>query len=108
MEHLIEVKGVHKHFQMGKTTVKAINGVDLVIDAGEKIMLGGASGSGKTLLLQALAGQYPAGYALPCKVAMLTQQPVLLGIKRLGHLQLLYKEAHSNQELLLLRVPMSI
>jgi len=51
MEHLIEVKGVHKHFQMGKTTVKAINGVDLVIDAGEKIMLGGASGSGKSTLL---------------------------------------------------------
>ncbi len=51
MDHLIEVKGVHKHFQMGKTTVKAINGIDLIIDAGEKIMLGGASGSGKSTLL---------------------------------------------------------
>ena len=51
MEHLIEVKDVHKHFQMGKTTVSAINGIDLIVDTGEKLMLGGASGSGKSTLL---------------------------------------------------------
>lgn len=51
MEHLIEVKGLHKHFELGKTTVKALNGIDLIVDEGEKLILGGASGSGKSTLL---------------------------------------------------------
>ena len=55
-----------------------VSATDLHLAARDKVAITGASGSGKTLLLQALAGQYPAGYALPCYVAMLTQQPVLL------------------------------
>jgi putative ABC transport system ATP-binding protein len=45
---------VAKFFQRGSTTVRALDGVDLTIDAGELVALEGPSGSGKTTLLQLL------------------------------------------------------
>src|SRR5438445_12394 len=54
METLYELTGVAKFFQRGDATVRALDGVDLYIEAGEFVTLEGPSGSGKTTLLQLL------------------------------------------------------
>jgi putative ABC transport system ATP-binding protein len=54
MRALYSLDGVAKLFQRGPTTVRALDGVDLEIEAGEFVTLEGPSGSGKTTLLQLL------------------------------------------------------
>jgi putative ABC transport system ATP-binding protein len=54
MTALYSLDGVAKFFQRGPTTVRALDGVDLEIEAGEFVTLEGPSGSGKTTLLQLL------------------------------------------------------
>jgi putative ABC transport system ATP-binding protein len=51
---LYDARGVSKTFRKGSLEVRAVDGVDLMIEAGEFIALEGPSGSGKTTLLQLL------------------------------------------------------
>lgn len=54
MRPLIQTKELRKHYVMGDTTVRALDGVDLNIDEGEFISITGASGSGKSTLMHLL------------------------------------------------------
>jgi len=52
----IRVRGLTKHYQMGGTVVKALDGLDLDIDAHTFTVVMGPSGSGKSTLLYLLGG----------------------------------------------------
>ena len=52
---LVDITGLERHYTMASGTVKALDGIDLKIEEGERIILLGPSGSGKTTLLNCLA-----------------------------------------------------
>ena len=52
----VTVNDVHREYQQGEFTVKALQGVSLTIEEGELTVLMGSSGSGKTTLLNIIGG----------------------------------------------------
>jgi putative ABC transport system ATP-binding protein len=48
---MIELTGINRIFTMGDQEVRALNNIDLSIDAGEYLSVMGPSGSGKSTLL---------------------------------------------------------
>jgi putative ABC transport system ATP-binding protein len=53
---MIELKNVKKVYQSGSVYVEALRDINLKIDKGEMVVLGGVSGSGKSTLLNLLGG----------------------------------------------------
>jgi lipoprotein-releasing system ATP-binding protein len=51
---ILQVRGLQKVFKKGKTKIHALKGIDLVIEAGERLAIVGVSGAGKTTLLHIL------------------------------------------------------
>lgn len=52
---IIEARGLKKHYKRGIETIRALDGVDLKIGAGEMVSILGPSGSGKTTLINLLS-----------------------------------------------------
>jgi putative ABC transport system ATP-binding protein len=52
---IIEGRGLKRYYHRGSETVKALDGVDIVIRRGEIIAILGPSGSGKTTLINVLS-----------------------------------------------------
>ena len=53
---MIEMEDIKRHYEMASGVVKALDGVDISIEKGERVLLLGPSGSGKTTLLNCLSG----------------------------------------------------
>ena len=52
----IRVEGVTKHYRAGGSTVRAVDGIDLEIEAGSNVAIVGPSGCGKSTFLGLLGG----------------------------------------------------
>ncbi len=52
----IDFKDVKKIYKMGEVEINALNGVDFTIDKGEFVIIAGASGAGKSTILNILGG----------------------------------------------------
>ncbi len=59
MSHFIEFKNVKKIYRMGEVEIEALAGIDFSIDKGEFVIIAGASGAGKTTILNVL-GEWTA------------------------------------------------
>jgi putative ABC transport system ATP-binding protein len=53
---MYELSGVTKRYTRGKATVNALDGVDLTIGDGDRLVIQGPTGGGKSTLLQMLGG----------------------------------------------------
>lgn len=56
MSAYIEFQNVKKLYQMGEVSIEALAGVDFAIDKGEFVVIAGASGAGKSTILNILGG----------------------------------------------------
>jgi putative ABC transport system ATP-binding protein len=61
---IITVRGLVKNYNLGRTTVYALRGVDLDVKTGEFLSIVGNSGAGKTTLLNCMAGIDEPDYGL--------------------------------------------
>ncbi len=56
MSKLIEFQGVTKQYKVGDITINALSGVDFTVNEGEFVIVLGASGAGKSTILNILGG----------------------------------------------------
>ena len=52
----VSLKNVYKQYKMGEVTITASDGVSFDIEKGEFVVITGASGAGKTTVLNLLGG----------------------------------------------------
>lgn len=53
---IVETKNLKKHYQLGESTVKALDGIDFTVQEQEFVAIIGKSGSGKSTLLHMMGG----------------------------------------------------
>jgi peptide/nickel transport system ATP-binding protein len=78
---LLEVEGLEVFFDLPDGELHAVQGVDLVVEAGERLAIVGESGSGKTTTVLALMGLLPPSAAI-CGEVRLNGRDLLSGGER--------------------------
>ncbi len=53
---MLRAVALHRHFTVGDTVVRAVDGIDLTVEAGEFVSVMGPSGCGKSTMLHLLGG----------------------------------------------------
>ncbi|MFA7135730.1 MAG: ATP-binding cassette domain-containing protein, partial [Bacteroidales bacterium] len=53
-KEIIKIRGIKKFYKVGTEEVKALNGVDIVINKNEYVAIMGPSGSGKSTIMNIL------------------------------------------------------
>jgi putative ABC transport system ATP-binding protein len=56
MAAILEAIGLEKHYKMGQTVVRALDGISLSLEQGQFLGMFGTSGSGKSTLLNLIGG----------------------------------------------------
>jgi lipoprotein-releasing system ATP-binding protein len=56
---LLELKNIHKSFELDGNTINVLNGIDITVDPGETIAIIGASGAGKSTLMNIMGTLEP-------------------------------------------------
>lgn len=57
----LEIRGIHKRFELEQSAVEALRGIDLTVRSGEFVSIVGGSGCGKSTLLRLLVGlEFPS------------------------------------------------
>ena len=82
---IIEGRGLERYYQRGTETVKAVDGIDIDIRAGEMVSVLGPSGSGKTTLVHLLSClDVPTGGTLSVEGTAVTglSEDELAGVRR--------------------------
>lgn len=114
---LVEIRGLTKSFKKGDATVTPLDGVDLDIERGEFVSLMGPSGTGKSTLLNLVAGidRPTAGTIRVGQTELTRLSRAQLADWRAGHLGYIFQThnlipvltAYENIELPLFLLPLS-
>lgn len=90
---VLEAQGLVLDYAEGTRRVRAVDGVDLAVDAGEFVGLVGPSGSGKSSLLFLLAGlRAPTGGTVTLSGRLLPSKPDAGADVRRAHVGFLFQE----------------
>lgn len=99
---LLDVRGLTIHLKVRDRVVKAADGVDLSVSAGECVGLVGESGSGKTMVARAVIGLLPTVRLECCDGEIMLDGTEMLGLRtkelrraRRGRVSMIFQEPTS-------------
>ena len=98
-ERLLDIQGLKTHFKTDDGMVRAVDGVDLLLGAGDCLALFGPNGAGKTTLLRLIAGLLkPTSGTVRVGGRSLRDDPTARGqLGLISHQSMLYRALTSRE-----------